>query len=574
MRAVYSLLTITALVGTFVVLVANRAPIASAAAQVTSFKGTLAHATKVRSFTLSGLKSSTAAAASTAKTVKPHVVTMKPRPSSVKAAVAANVSRPTAASSKVANGSLLANFDGVNAVQNSTATGGFDLEPPDESIAVGPKYVANFVNLTGAIYDKQGNVVAGPFPLGGTGVVGGFFNTDILDNIVSDPRAYYDAASHTYFAMVWEDDFDSSGNPAAAYVDLALNSGNPVTGAWTEYKIEVDDAGAAGCPCLPDFTILGVDQYNVYLLPNEFQNFGPGFNGSQIYVLAKSQLLAGVASPNVVHFSNLSVGGSIVYHLQPANEYTSASAEYFLNSLDPNSTFDNRLGVWALTNRNKVAQGVIPTLSATVISSEAYGFPPNAQTPPGFDSGFDDVTTGVVTTDFDALQETQYVNGKLYAALDTTITIPGDTAARSGIAWFVVTPKLSGNAISANSKVSSQGYLAAQGLYLLYPHIEASTDGTTAIVFSYGGPGTYLSAAYTVAKPGKSYGPIQTAASGVTSDNGFTGTPEFGGVGRWGDYSAGQLDPSSSNIWFSTQYIGGAGDIYANWFDRVFEVKA
>jgi hypothetical protein len=469
----------------------------------------------------------------------------------------------------LAKGALLHNFDGVDATQNSVATGGYDLEPPDESIAVGGAYTLNFVNLTGAIYTKNGALAAGPFPLGLIGG-GGFFNTD-LNNIVSDPRAFYDASSHTWFALVWEDDFNPDGTLGPAFVDLAVNSGNPITHAWTEYQIDVSDAAGAGCPCLPDFTILGVDHSNVYLLPNEFQNYGPGFNGSQIYVLAKSQLLAGVPTPNVVHYGNLNLAGVTPYHLQPANEYTSAPAEYFMNSLDPNNTFDNRLGVWAMTNRDRVAQGVIPTLTATVISSEAYAMPPNAQTPPGYDVGLALPTTGVVNTDFDALQEVQYINGKLYGALNTSVNIPGDTSARSGVAWFVVKPTLAGGAIGAQTAVTQQGYLAAQGLYLLYPHIEASARGTVAVVFSFGGPATYLSAAYSVLKNG-AFGPIQTAAAGVTSDNGFTGTDPFGGVGRWGDYSAGQLDPSGSGIWFATQYIGGNGDQYANWSNRLFEI--
>ena len=292
-----------------------------------------------------------------------------------------------------------------------------------------------------------------------------------------------------------------------------------------------------------------------------------------MYSPSRSSSLA-ILTANVVHFGGLSLAGSIVYHLQPANEHSNANAEYFMNSLDPNNTFDNRLGVWAMTNRGKIAQGVIPNLSATVIQSEAYALPPNAQTPPGYNSGFAAPTTGVVTNDFDALQEVQYINGHLYGALDTAININGDTSARSGIAWFDVVPSLSNGNIGASTKVAAQGYIAAQGLYLLYPHIEVSANGTAAIVFSFGGPGTYLSAAYVVRAAGGTFGAIHTAAAGATTDNGFTGTAAFGGVGRWGDYSAGQLDPSGNGIWFATQYIGNNGDQYANWSDRIFEIQA
>ncbi len=573
-RSAFAVVAGTAVVGALSLAAFAPALPAAAHSSTASFSGTLGKAQKVKTFTVGGLSTVGAAgvanAASTASSSNPtaHVVAIHPRPASGTHAAATLAPKPTAKGAKVAAGTVLHNFDGVSALQNSQATGGYDLEPPDEGLAVGGGYAINLVNLTGAIYHKNGSIAAGPFPLGLIGG-GGFFNAD-LNNIVSDPRGYYDAATHTWFLLIWEDDF-VNGAPGPAYVDLAINSGNPVTGAWNLYKIEVDDANASGCPCLPDFTILGMDQYNVYLLPNEFQNYGPGFNGSQIYALSKAQLLAGDPTPNVVHFSGLSVGGTIAYHLQPAIEHSSAPAEYFMNSLDPNNTYDTRLGVWAMTNRDHIAQGVIPTLTATVISSEVYAMPPNATTPAGYNSGFAAPTSGVVTNDFDALQEVQYINGKLYGALDTSVNIPGDTSARSGVAWFEVKPAVSGGVISASSKVTRQGYLAAQGLYLLYPHIEASATGTVAMTFSFGGPGTYLSAAYSVLSKG-AFSTVQTAAPGVTSDNGFTSTAAFGGVGRWGDYSAGQLDPSGSGIWFATEYIGSNGDQYANWSDRVFEI--
>jgi hypothetical protein len=564
-----SLMALFVLVGAFAVSSFVGSPVAQAATSGTTFKATLSTATEVAQVKVTTLGTGKGQVSATTR-----VMPLRARPTNKKGAQAAiaytapgSGSQLMAHSSSLASATLLHNFDGVNAIQNTQATHGIALEPPDESIATDGNYVLNLVNLTGAIYTKQGALAAGPFPLGLVGG-GGLFKTD-LKNIVSDPRAYYDQNSQTWFALVWEDDL-VKGQFGPAYVDLAVNTGNPVSTAWTIYKIDVSDTNAAGCPCLPDYTTLGVDQYNVYLLPNEFENYGPGFNGSQIYVLAKSQLTGGVSHPNVVHFSGLSLAGVIAYHLQPAIEYSNASAEYFINALDPNSTFDNRLGVWAMTNRDSVAQGVIPTLSATVIQSEPYGFPVPAQTPAGYNTSLKQPTTGAVSPDFDALQEVEYINGKLYGALNTSVTVPGSTGPLDGIAWFEVTPSLSGGVIDSSTSVSNQSYIASQGLYLLYPHINVAQDGDAAIVFSYGGPTTYLSAAYVVKQSGaKDFGPIQTAAAGVAPDNGFTAA----GIGRWGDYSAGQLDPSGNGIWLATQYIPNNGDKFANWGNRIFEVQ-
>ncbi len=568
---IVSLAAVVAIVAGFAVYATfgKSASSAHAAGSVSSFTGSLSKAKMTGTVAVSSLP--TTGATATGKYLK---FSDHGRPSAngvTSAAVAAH--RPSVTTSTLTAGSMLHNFDGVNAIQNAQQNG-FDVEPPDESIAVGSTYVINDVNLTIAAYKKNGQLVAGPVSIGlffnDAAAIQGFLNGT---GVISDPRAYYDSASHTWFELVWVTDYVGG----TSHIDLAVNSGDPVYGSWNIYRIDVTDANAAGCPCLPDFTILGVDQYNVYLLPNEFQLSGAGgFNGSQIYVVSKADLINGNPTPNVVHFGGLSLAGVIAYHLQPANEHGSAPAEYFMNSLDPNNTFDNRLGVWAMTNRAKVSQGVIPNLTATVINSEAYSMPQNAQTPVGFNSGlaslgFPAQTSGFITGDFDALSELTYINGHLYTALNTSVNIPGDTVARDGIAWFDVTPKLSGGTISGSTSVYAQGYIAKQGLYLLYPHVEVSMSGTFAITFSYTGASTYPSAAYIVRQPGnKNFGPVHTAASGAAPDNGFTAV---GGAGRWGDYSAGQLDPSGSGIWFATQYIPNNGDQFANWGNRIFEIQ-
>jgi hypothetical protein len=204
-------------------------------------------------------------------------------------------------------------------------------------------------------------------------------------------------------------------------------------------------------------------------------------------------------------------------------------------------TFDNRIGVWAMTNRQVVSSGGIPNLTNTVITSEAYGFPPPAETPVGFNSGLGSPTSGFIQTDDDRMLKVQFIKGQLWSTLTTALTIPGETGVRSGAAWFEIHPSLNGNIIG-KSTVTNQGYVAAtSGNYLLYPAVAASPNGSAAMVFTLTGLNTFPSVAYTVLQPGgKACGSIHIAASGVTADTGFTAV---GCPGRWGDYSAAVIDP-------------------------------
>jgi hypothetical protein len=261
-----------------------------------------------------------------------------------------------------------------------------------------------------------------------------------------------------------------------------------------------------------------------------------------------------------VHFGNLSIGGTVPVSVQPAITNGASNAEYFLNSLDPNGTFDNRIGVWAMTNRQAVGKGKIPTLSSVVITSEPYGLPPGAQQK-GASSHLD--------SGDDRMQQVQYINGKLWGELTTAITIPNDKAERAGAAWFEVTPRLIGQLIDGAS-ISNQGYVALKGSYLIYPAVQASSDGTAAMIMTLSGQKYFPSVVYTILQKGhSSFGPIQLAAAG-------TG-PYYKNSTRWGDYSWAILAPDGNSFWMATEYIPPKSsqtiDGQQNWGTRVIEVQ-
>jgi hypothetical protein len=468
---------------------------------------------------------------------------------------------------------VLHNFNGVSSV-DSLGVNGLDVEPPDQGLCTGKGYVVEPVNLALTIFRSNGTVVAGPVALPAFfGEPPVFTPPDV--NIQGDVRCYYDPPTHTFFAT--QIFLTTALTNNVSHFDVAVNnSGNPTT-PWTIYKFDTTNLTDPGCPCLGDQPLFGIDQNNIYISTNEFSisavtGGAVFFNGAQIYAISKSQLVALSSTVNFVHFGNLGIGGTIAASVEPAITVDkNAKAEYFLNSLDPFGTFDNRVGVWALTNGKVVSTRGIPNLSNTVITSEAYGFPPPAETPVGFNSGVPGSTSGFIQTDDDRMLQVQFINGQLWSTLTTALTIPGETGVRSGAAWFEIRPSLNGNIIG-KSTVTKQGYVSVTGNYLLYPAVVANQKGSAAMVMTLSGPNTFPSAVFAVLRAGsRQFGTIHIAASGVTANTGVTAV---GGPGRWGDYSAAVIDPNGSGgIWMATEYIPGAGSAFANWGTRVLEVQ-
>jgi hypothetical protein len=246
--------------------------------------------------------------------------------------------------------------------------------------------------------------------------------------------------------------------------------------------------------------------------------------------------------------------------VQPAITNDGHTAEYFLNSLDPTGTLDNRIGVWALTDQDSVSEGRIPTLSSLVITSETYGVPPNA-----IQKG----SSSLLNTGDDRMEQVQFIQGELWGALTTAFTFPDEVNPRSEIAWFKIQPRLDDGKISS-AEVVSQGYVTSPGNDLFYPAIQASLEGTVAMVMTLSGPTFFGSAAYTTLSEDRtSFGRIRIAALGEG--------PYDPDATRWGDYSAAVLDSDGESIWLATEYIpplaSQTKDGRRNWGTRVLELR-
>ena len=461
---------------------------------------------------------------------------------------------------------LLANFNGTSSRDSAVTNFNQQFEPPDQGLCAGNGFVADMVNSAYTIYKPNGAAVSGPFNINGPFDEG-------LTEFTSDPRCYYDATTNTWFATILfisGGDFGSSfGN--TSHLDIAVNSpngptvnGNPgdPTNPWIVYQIDTTDLGDNGCPCFGDQPRIGIDSQNLYVTDDEFSINGPEFNGGEIYAFSKKDLVALEPTVHFVRFPHLTVGGTTPLAPQPALTTGASSAEYFLGSLDPNGTFDQRLAVWAMTNTSAVSTGGKPTLSSLVLTSEAYGVPPGAE-----QKG----TTSLLDSGDDRMQQAQFIKGSIWGELTTALTIPGDSTERAGAAWFNVQPHLTGSKLDSKTKLLQQGYVAVNGRYFMYPALQVTPSGGAAMGGTLSGSDLFPSAAFTTLAPRSSaFGTVRVGAAGSTNYD-----PK---AARWGDYSFAVMDPSGKSIWLATEYVppksSQTTDGVSNWGTRVMNVSA
>jgi len=507
--------------------------------------------------------------------------------------------------------SLVTSFQGLNHYDQRTANGGnqFSLEPPDQGLCVGGGNVIESVNTALKVYSTSGAAKSAVVDLNtffklpaeidrSTGVAGPF---------LSDPKCYYDTETSRFFFTILEEDAAPS---TSAYTLIAVSATSDPLGAWNIFWLNATDDGTGGtpshpdCPCFGDQPLIGADHNGFYVSTNEFPTFTDGFNGAQVYAMSKTALENGVV-PAVQQFDNLPLAEGPAYSLQPATSPTANSfswanhgTEYMLSALDFNGTVDNRIAVWALTNTSSLntAHPAV-TLTSKVISSESYGQPPVADQKDGdhpfgqwganfFYDGATDQPVNTLNSNDDRMQQVVYVNGHLWAGLNTIVAQPGG-ATKAGAAWFRVGVD-SGRGTRISARVEDQGYISIKGQNVLFPSIGVTPSGKAVLAVTLAGPGYFPSAAYSV-KGDSGFGSLQVAGKGVGPADGFTGYDPFvsDGVERWGDYSAAVSTPGGT-VWMANEYIaqsctvaeyqddttcGGTRTTLANWSTRVSAVR-
>jgi hypothetical protein len=558
-----------------------------------------------------------------------------------------NVRPPSATSvplTQNANG-VASRFEGLNHFDSRYSGGGnaFSGEPPDQGLCVSGTRVFEIVNSVVQVYTKSGTpLIAGTkaFPDGPS--VGLTLNEfyDLPPSIVRpdgpfgpnmfDTSCLFDPTTDRWFvtSASLDEDPTTGAFTGEGQVWLAVSETGDPLGAWRIWSIDTTNNGANGTPdhgcvdnaCFGDYPQIGMDANGFYITTNEFEFFGDGFNGAQVYALSKADLVAGVTSPTMQMLENVhtTTYNDAAYTMQPVNALPADWATshggtmYFGMSGSPfTAALASSIVLFGLSNTSSLnTDSPQLSLAETGVATQKYATPGFAQQQNGPMPLLDCVNTptciGVRYPNIKAPSVLDAGNsGKVYGAwlhggevyLTTGTPLTGTGAAwyntnngawkaikqRTGVAWFVLHPSQTG-ALSAS--LSGNGYVAVQDANLTYPSIVVGPTGAGAIGATLTGPSYFPSAAVARFKPGQAPTSVQITGVGVGPNDGFTATGEGGYDPRWGDYGAATVTPDGT-MWLASEYTASrctdaefAADttcgyrrtFYANWSTHITAV--
>jgi hypothetical protein len=451
------------------------------------------------------------------------------------------------------NASIARNFAGMNMTDvisaNSTPT-----IPPDQGSAVGPDYYMELVNLTYAIYGKDGSVAVPPTALST------FFSNAGLVSLppgrLGDPRLVYDQSSGRWFAVVITVDTPTN------FILLAVSQTSDPTGAWKAVSFQANTTANN----FGDFPTIGVDQNALYITTNDFLNDDPNeFQGVSLTSIPKADLVkaTGPDVSNRSHFENIVGGGTpntTPATLAPISDFGSRDHGVFL-ATDAYAALGQAASVLHRYTLGNPASASSSLSTDSPISVPTYYIGQNAHQPDG--------SLTLDGTNFTIGSNNVYQVGNiLWAAQSIRTSAATGSSIYDSIRWYEID--------ETSNTLLQTGLLSDAHHDYTYPSIAANAAGDVVIGFTASGDST------TTDFPGSWY-VSGTTAAGVTtfgapqvlrngSNNYFI---DFGfRRNRWGDFSAVSVDPGNPNaFWIAEEVAAPPNGYFAeSWGTQISEL--
>lgn len=412
--------------------------------------------------------------------------------------------------------------------------------PPDTTGDVGPQYYVQAVNTSVGIYDKAGNQQAA-FTFDTLMSQGAFGNLCDTDNF-GDPVVLYDSFEDRWVLTDFAFLTDGGGSPITpAYQCFAVSlTGNPITGGWNFYSIQIPDF-------LNDYEKLAIWPDGIYMSANMF-GFGPGgaFSSARVWAFNKMQMYAGSPTVQVVAFNV--PGGDFTLLPSNARLQTGTPPPGRPNLFISSWLFTNALTVYKFhVDWNSVSLSTF-TGPDTPIAATSW---PNAAVANAPQPG---TATLLDVLQIRAMMQNQYTNLGGTESLWVPHTVRrGNTSGFAAPRWYQV--DVTGGTVNpAIPQAATWDPDGANTNHRFMPSLALDRAGNLAMGYSISNATTMFPS---IAYAGRLAGdPVNTF--GQTETMMFTGTASQTLSSRWGDYSTMTLDPDGCTFWYTNEYANPA----------------
>ena len=429
------------------------------------------------------------------------------------------------------------NIDGIG------ATG---VLPPDTIGAVGPNHYIQMVNSAFAIYDKSGNLLAGPSQI--NSLWQGFGGGCQTDND-GDPVVRYDRLADRWLVSQFAIDKNLQC--------IAVSRGpDPLTSGWFLYAFETKDAN--NNPVRPDYPKIGVWSDGYYMSTQ--RGFPSG--GLDVWAFERDRMLAGQPARQV----QFSVAAPSIV-LQPSDldgpPPPAGTPNFFLRQIDGQRfTGQDRVEVFAFSVNwaNPAAStfksvATLPTAAfdSVLCNADLMG----ACVPqPG-------TATRLETLSVWPMFRAQYRNFGTHQTLLLNHSVDATGHDLAGVRWYELRRPPNGT-----WSIFQQGTHAPDALNRWMGSLAMDAAGNIMVGYSVANAQTFpgLRIAYR-----RSTDPAGTLGSETTIVDGG-GSETYADAPRWGDYGSMDVDPSRPcTFWYTSLYYATTSQ--AGWSTRIAEVR-
>jgi Ig-like domain CHU_C associated len=428
--------------------------------------------------------------------------------------------------------SLITTFDGCSATDN-TPLYGSTFAPPDPNMCVGPNHVVQMVNSAHKVFDKSGNLLAGPLK---------FSSIASTAQDDGDPIVLYDQMADRWVLL----QFNLPSQHES--IIFCISQTPDPTGAYFVY--EFPTVGV-----FPDYPHVGIWNNSYVVTTHEFNQTGTAYLGQGFYAVDRAKMVSGEPTATLIRFQDTSEGGYLPASLEGLKTPESTSDAIF-TSFNADE-FGGSDELWIRTLHPNFGNPASSTLSArgTIAVAAFDGRSPSSRsaieqsgTTTGLDAIADRMMSRVIYRRFDN-SESLVMN---YAVNISGVNPTNAATFQAAMRWYELTraTPTSAWAINQQSTYAPSAIDGATGENRWMGSIGIDQRGNIAMGYSKSSSTTFPSINYAERKKTdvlNTLGTEQTFHAGtgsqVTSGN------------RWGDYSAIATDPSDEEtLWYTNEY--------------------